>query len=38
MFENKVVRNIFGSKRKKVKGDFKKLHNEKLHGLYYSPM
>jgi len=38
MFENMVVRNIFGPKRTKVKGDFKKLHNEELHGLYYSPV
>jgi hypothetical protein len=28
---------IFGSKRVKVTGEWKKLHNEELHNLYYSP-
>ena len=38
MFENKVARNIFGLKRKEVKGDFRKLHTEELQDLYYSPI
>jgi hypothetical protein len=31
MFENKVLRRIFGLKREEVTGGWKKLHNEKLH-------
>jgi hypothetical protein len=37
VFENKVLRKIFGPKRVEVKGDWKKLHNEKLCDLYSSP-
>jgi hypothetical protein len=37
VFENRVLRKIFGSKRDEVAGGWKKLHNEKLHGLYSSP-
>jgi hypothetical protein len=37
MFENRVLRRIFGSKRDKVTGDWRKLHNEELHNLYSSP-
>jgi hypothetical protein len=36
MFENKVLR-IFGPKRDKVRREWRKLHNEKLHDLYSSP-
>jgi hypothetical protein len=28
---------VFGSKRDKIIGDWRKLHNEKLHNLYSSP-
>ena len=28
MFENRVLREIFGPKREEVRGDWKKLHNE----------
>ena len=34
MFENRVLRNIFGPEREKVTGDWRKLHNEELHELY----
>jgi hypothetical protein len=34
MFENKVLRRIFGSKIDKVAGEWRKLHNEELHDLY----
>jgi hypothetical protein len=34
MFENRVLRRIFGPKRDKVKGDWRKLHNEELSDLY----
>jgi hypothetical protein len=37
VFENRVLRRIFGSKRDEVKGDLRKLHNEELHKLYSSP-
>jgi hypothetical protein len=36
MFENKVLRRLFGPKRDEVKGDWRKLHNEELHNLYCS--
>jgi hypothetical protein len=34
MFENRVLRRIFGPKRDEVKGDWRKLHNEELNDLY----
>jgi hypothetical protein len=37
VFENRVLRRIFGPKRDGVKGGWRKLHNEELHNLYYSP-
>jgi len=37
MFENRVLRRIFGPKRDKVTGDWRKLRNEKLNNLYSSP-
>jgi hypothetical protein len=37
VFENRVLRRMFGPKREKVTGDWRKLHNEELHNLYYSP-
>jgi hypothetical protein len=37
MFENRVLRRIFGSKRDEVTGVWRKLHNEELHNLYSSP-
>jgi hypothetical protein len=37
MFENRVLRRIFGPKRDKVTGGWRKLHNEELYGLYSSP-
>jgi hypothetical protein len=37
VFENKVLRRIFGSKRDEVTGVWRKLHNEELHDLYCSP-
>jgi hypothetical protein len=38
MFENRVLRRIFGPKRDEVTGGWRKLHNEELHNLYSSPM
>jgi hypothetical protein len=37
MFENRVLRRIFGLKRVEVMGVWRKLHNEELHDLYSSP-
>jgi hypothetical protein len=37
VFENRVLRRIFGPKRNEVTGEWKKLHNEELHNLYSSP-
>jgi hypothetical protein len=31
VFENKVLRNIFGLKRGEVTGEWRRWHNEKLH-------
>jgi hypothetical protein len=36
MFENRVLRRIFGPKRDEVTGEWSKLHNEELHNLYSS--
>jgi hypothetical protein len=38
MFENRVLRRIFGPKRNDVTGDWRKLHNDELHNLYSSPI
>jgi hypothetical protein len=37
VFENRVLRIIFGPKRDEVTGDWRKLHSEELHNLYSSP-
>jgi hypothetical protein len=37
VFENRVLRRIFGTKRDKMIGCWRKLHNEELHSLYPSP-
>jgi hypothetical protein len=37
VFENRVLRRIFGPKRDEVTGGWRKLHIEELHGLYSSP-
>jgi hypothetical protein len=38
VFENRVLRRIFGPKRDDVTGEWRKLHNEELNGLYSLPM
>ena len=37
MFENRVLRRVFGPKRDEVTGDWRKLHNEELNDLYSLP-
>jgi len=37
VFENMVLRRIFGPKRYKVTGEWRKLHNEEVNVLYSSP-
>ena len=37
VFENRVLRRIFGPKREEVTGKWRKLHNEELNNLYSSP-
>jgi hypothetical protein len=36
VFENRVLRGIFGPKRDEVTGEWRKLHNEELDDLYCS--
>jgi hypothetical protein len=37
VFENRVLRRIFGPKREEVTGGWRKLQNEESHNLYPSP-
>jgi hypothetical protein len=37
VFENRVLRRIFGPRRDEVTGDWRKLHSEELHNFYSSP-
>ena len=37
VFENRVLRRIFGAERDGVTGELRKLHNEELNDLYCSP-
>jgi hypothetical protein len=37
MFENRVQRRIFGTKRDEVTGGWRELHDKELHNLYSSP-
>jgi hypothetical protein len=36
VFENRVLRRIFGPKRDEVTGEWRKLHSEEILGLYSS--
>jgi hypothetical protein len=36
VFENRILRRIFGPKRDEVRGGWRKLHNDELHDLYFS--
>ena len=37
VFENKVLRKIFGAKEDEIRGEWIKLHNAELHALHSSP-
>jgi hypothetical protein len=37
MFENRVLRRIFGPKEEEVAGKWRRLHSDELHNLYPSP-
>ena len=37
MFENMVLGRIFGPRSDEVKGEWRRLHNEELNDLYFSP-
>ena len=38
LFENMVLRRIFGPRRDKIKGEWRRLHNKELNDLYSSPI
>jgi hypothetical protein len=37
VFESRVLRRIFGSKRDEVMWEWRKIHNEEFNDLYFSP-
>ena len=37
VFENRVMRRIFGPRKDEVTGEWRRLHNEELNDLYSSP-
>jgi hypothetical protein len=37
VFENRMLRKMSGAQRKEVTGYWRKLHNEELHDLHFSP-
>jgi hypothetical protein len=37
VFENRVLRRVFGIKRDEVTGEWRKLHNQELNDLYSLP-
>jgi hypothetical protein len=37
VFENRVLRRMYGAKRDEVTGGWRKVHNEELNDLYCSP-
>ena len=38
VFVNSFLRRLFGPKREKVTGEWRKLHNEELNDMYSSPI
>jgi hypothetical protein len=37
VFKNRALRRIFGHKMDELKGEWRRLHNEELNDLYFSP-
>ena len=37
VFENRVLKRVFGPKRGEVTGEWRKLHNKELSDMYFSP-
>ena len=37
VFDNRVLRRVFGLKRNEVTGEWRRLHNKELYALYASP-
>jgi len=37
MFENSVLRGVFGAERDEVRREWRKIHNEELNDLYCTP-
>jgi hypothetical protein len=37
VFENRVLRRVFGPRRDEVTGEWRKLHNEELNDVYFLP-
>ena len=37
VYENMVLRRIFGPRRDEITGEWRRMHNEELNGLYSSP-
>jgi hypothetical protein len=37
VFENRVLRRIFGPKMEEMVGGWRRVHNEEIHNLYASP-
>jgi hypothetical protein len=37
LFENRVLKRIFGPKRCKILGGWRKIHNDELRNIHYSP-
>ena len=37
MFENRMLRRIFGPKKDEARGEWRKVHTEELNDLYSSP-
>ena len=35
VFENKVLRKIFGAKKDKITGEWRKLHNAEIHAVFF---
>jgi hypothetical protein len=37
VFQNRVLKRIFGPKREELEGNWRRLHNKELHNMFSSP-